>query len=148
MGDVFPALTGEALSGKAIALPYTNGHKATIVVFSFSKTGGDDARLWNERLSREVDTTGGRVVLVLGLQAVPRLIRGVMVIGIKRGVPPNVRDRMLVVYHDQDVWKRRLAVTEMERSYVILVDANGRVGWKSAGPYGEHSFLELRSKLR
>jgi hypothetical protein len=149
VGDVFPRLAGEALSGKAIAIPDTAARRRSLVVFSFSSEAGKDARLWNERLSRDLDARDSTdIVSVLELESVPRLMRGFVVLGIKRGVPPSVRDQMMVLVSDEALWKDRLAVTTTTRSYAVLLDASGRIRWMSDGSYSDDGFAQLRRVLR
>ena len=52
-GQTLPQISGQALTGRSIELPAAVSGKPAIVIFSFSKTAGNDARSWNERLSRD-----------------------------------------------------------------------------------------------
>jgi hypothetical protein len=117
-------------------------------VFGFSREGGDDATRWNERLTSD-STTRSRVdaVVVAELGGAPRLVRGLIARGIKRGVPPSVRDQMMVLDHDDALWKRRLAVSETSHAYVVLIAPNGRVRWMSDGAFDEARFARLRNAV-
>jgi hypothetical protein len=149
LGDLFPPLVGPSLSGKPIAVPDTTSSRFTAVVFGFSREGGTDATRWNERLTSDSITRRSvDAVVVAELGGAPRLLRGLIARGIKRGVPPDVRDQMMVLDHDDALWKRRLAVSETSHAYVVLLAPNGRVRWKSAGPFDEARFTRLRDELR
>ena len=148
-GDLFPALVGPALSGKQISVPDTASSRFTAVVFGFSRTGGNDAGRWGERLMSDSATRGRvNVVTVAQLGGAPRLMRGLIASGIKRGTPPDARDRMMVLDRDDALWKRRLAVTETSHAYVVLLAPNGRLRWKSDGPFDEARFTRLRDEIR
>jgi hypothetical protein len=148
IGDLFPSLTGQSLSGKPIAVPDTSSSRFTAVVFGFSRAGGDDAGRWGERLVSD-SATRGRVntITVAELGGAPRLLRGMIASGIKRGTPLEARDRMMVLDHDDALWKRRLSVGETSHAYVVLIAPNGRVKWMSEGGYDEAGFARLRNAL-
>jgi hypothetical protein len=47
---------------------------------------------------------------------------------------------MMVLDHDDALWKRRLSVSETAHAYVILIAPNGRVRWMSDGAYDDARF--------
>ena len=148
-GDLFPSFTGRALSGKPIAIPDTASARFTAVVFGFSREGGNDAGRWSERLMNDsVTRVRVNVLTVAELGGAPRLLRGLIASGIKRGTPPEVRDQMMVLDHDDALWKRRLSVSETSHAYVVLLAPNGRLRWKSDGPFDEARFTRLRDEVR
>ena len=149
LGDLFPSLAGRALSGKPIAIPDTTSARFTAVVFGFSREGGNDAGRWSERLMND-SATRARVnaITVAELGGAPRLLRGLIAAGIKRGTPPEVRDQMMVLDHDDALWRRRLSVSETSHAYVVLIAPNGRVRWMSDGPFAEARFTPLRDEVR
>jgi hypothetical protein len=148
VGDLFPPLVGPSLSGKPIALPDTTASRYAVVVFGFSKAGGDDARRWNERLAGDSAVRARANVLVVAeLGGAPRLFRGLISAGIRKGTPPNVRDGMMILDHDDALWKRRLAVTETSHSYAVLLSPKGRITWKSDGPFDDARLARLRNEL-
>ena len=149
VNDLLPRMTGEALSGRSLEIPSAMSGTPTVILFSFSNEGGRDARRWAERIGDQADSMKGTdVVYVLEMQAVPRLIRSVVALGIKRGVPPAVRDRMLVLDRDDALWRRRLGVTTTDRSYAVLVGADGRIRWMSHAEFSDAEFERLRAVLR
>jgi len=149
IGDLFPPLVGPSLSGKPIVVPDTSSSRYTLVVFGFSRAGGDDAGRWNRRVSSDSSARArADVVVVAELEGAPRLMRGLIARGIRRGTPPSVRDQMMILDHDDALWKRRLAVSATERSYAVLIAPNGRIRWKSDGPYDDSRFTRMRDELR
>ena len=144
VNDEFPPVTGEALSGRTIDIPSREPGKGTIVLFSFSKTGGDDARVWTERLDRDADSARRLdIVVVLELQDVPRLLRGAVLFGIKRSVPPSVGSRMLTLDRDDALWRHRLSVTTTDHSYVVLLAPDGRIRWMSTHAYDDDEYAAM-----
>jgi hypothetical protein len=148
LGDLFPSLVGSALSGKPISIPDTTSSRYTAVVFGFSRQGGEDAGRWGERLMSDSATRGHvMAITVAELGGAPRFMRGLIAAGIKRGTPPDARDHMMVLDHDDALWKRRLAVSETSHAYVVLLAPNGRVRWRNDGAFDEARFARLRKEL-
>jgi len=147
-GDMLPTLSGKTLSGKQAELPAADKDSNRAVVFSFSKAAGADSRLWNERLEKE-NGSGSPVVsyTVIMLEAVPRLIRGMAVSGIKGGMPQARWDRTILSYKDEDSWKKRLGVSADKYSYVVLLDGGGRICWLGSGPFTDSGYAGLKDAL-
>jgi hypothetical protein len=134
-GDVFPKFSGQTISGRAVTLPEAG--KQWVAIFGFSRAAGDDAGRGREH----VDKLGCYEIVML--ESVPRLLRGMVASGIKSGMPPDVRDRTILYYKEEAVWKQRLAVSDDKRAYVVLVDGSGRVLWTNSGPFSEAEFAKL-----
>jgi hypothetical protein len=148
VGDTLPVVTGETLSGKTLALPSAVVGHAAILVFSFSRAGGDDARIWNDHgaiLSRD----NGRVpsFTVMMLESVPRILRGVIVSGIKKQMPPALHDRSIVVFRNEAIWKQRLAASDDRRAYVLLIDGQAHICWMNSGPFSDSAFALLKDAV-
>jgi ATP10 protein len=147
-GDLFPQLVGEALSGESIVVPDTTSGRFTVVALTFSRSAGDDAQRWRERLASDPAMHDlVRVLTVAELEGAPRLMRGLITRAIRRGTTPSLRAQTMVLDRDEGLWKRRLAVSETSRAYVVLIAPNGRIRWVSDGPYDGARFAALRSQL-
>src|SRR6266511_4292929 len=79
-GEMFPNISGKTLTGLLLELPSAAIGKPAVVIFSFSRTAGKDAHLWNEHLAREF-SNAVPVYKVVVLESVPRLFRGMAEIG-------------------------------------------------------------------
>ena len=131
IGDSFPRLAGEAVSGRAIEVPARNASNPVVVIVSFSRAAGNEAQHWDELLARDRTNGDVEVIVVAEIQSVPRLIRGTVAYAIRLGIPPNLRDRMIVLDHDDEAWRSRLSVKSTDHAYAVLVDTAGKVGWLS-----------------
>lgn len=148
LGDAFPDISGQALSGKPLQLSSVIGGKAAIVVFSFSKAAGKDARSWNERISKDYCSDHSLACsTVIMLASAPRLLRGVIVSRLKRTIPPSIRRGTIVSYQKEDVWKQRLAVTDGSRAYVFRLDQSGRIRWRNSGAFSEAEYKGLKNAV-
>ena len=145
-GQTLPQISGQALTGRSIELPAAASGKPAVVIFSFSKTAGNDARSWNERLSRDFPKDVPSFTIIM-LESVPKLFRGMALSGIKGSMPIAMQDRTLVLYRDETLWKQRLAFSEDSRAYVILLGPDGGIAWKSEGAFSEDAYALLKDQL-
>jgi ATP10 protein len=149
LGDVLPDVSGQTPSGGSLRLSDVIAAKASVVVFSFSKTAGKDARLWNDHLFK--DYGSNRLVAVstvIMLEAVPRLLRGIIVSELKSNLPPSMRDTTIVSYQNEDVWKQRLAVADESHAYVLVLGPDGHLRWRNSGALNEAQYTELKNKVQ
>lgn len=148
LGDTFPDLTGETLSGGSLRLPSAATGKIAVVSFSFSKAAGKDSRIWRGRLSKDFGANGAVTdFAVIMLEEAPKFLRGMIVSGIKSGMPSSLRDTAMVLYRDEALWKQRLAVSSEGRAYQILLDPRGRILWMSSGSFTDEEYAHLKEEL-
>jgi hypothetical protein len=48
---------------------------------------------------------------------------------------------------DEDVWKQRIGFTDGDKAYVFLLGPNGRIRWKSSGPFSESEYGSLKKEI-
>ena len=148
VGDTLPVVTGETMSGKTLALPPAASGPAAILVFSFSRAGGNDAQIWNDHVSKETkDNSHVRSFTVMMLESVPRILRGIVTSGIRKQMPPAMHERCIFVFRDEAIWKNRFAVSDERRAYVVLIDAGAHIYWMNAGPFSDSAFEKLREAV-
>jgi hypothetical protein len=145
-GEIFPQLSGQTLTGKSVELPTATLGKPAVVIVSFSKTAGNDARSWNERLSRDFPKDLSSYTIIV-LESVPKLFRGLAVSSIKSSMPVPMQDRTVVLYSDEKLWKQRVAFSEDSRAYVILLGPDGRIRWSSKEEFTESSYAQMKDQL-
>lgn len=145
-GAVLPPLAGQALNGKWLNIAPVGGDPSIVVVFSFSRAGGRDAQLWIERLMK--DNPHPAIDTVIFLESVPGLFRAMAVSGIKGGMPFALQDRTILMYRDEDLWRKRLRVTNVRHACVILLGTTGRVQWKTSGPFTDGLYSEFRKSIQ
>jgi hypothetical protein len=147
LGQALPQISGQALTGRSIELPAAASGKPAVVIFSFSKTAGNDARSWNERLSKDFPGDVPSFTIIV-LESVPKLFRGMALSGIKGSMPIAMQDRTVVLYRDETLWKQRLAFSDDSRAYVVLLGADGRIQWRSEGAFKEDAYAHLKDLAR
>ncbi len=141
VGDALPPVIGKTLSDKLLELPRAAAGKSAGIVFSFSKTAGSDAKLWNE---------GGAVpgFTVIVLESVPKLFRGMAISGIRSGMPATLQDRAVILLKDEDLWKSRRGVHDADRAYVVVLGPNGRIRWMNAAPFSAATSAGFKNAIR
>lgn len=146
VGSDFPTFSGCTLGDRPLMLPRSSTNKPTVLVFSFSRLAGKDARLWNEHLATDFQDTVSAYGVVQ-LESVPKILRRVAISGIKSSMTASVQNRTIVLYRDERLWRQRLSVEDEKRSYVVLLDQYGRVSWMSSGAFSIGAFGMLKATL-
>jgi len=149
VGATLPDVVGKNLLGNTAHLSTATAGKIAVVVFSFSKAGGKDTQLWNRELLK--DFGSNRFVAlstVIMLESAPRLLRGVILSGIKNGIPTSLHGSTIVSYEDEKLWKQRLAINNDNHAYVLLLGQDGRIRWMSSGVFSDAEYNELKTKIQ
>jgi len=146
VGAALPQLSGQTLSGKQLALPADAAGKPAIVVFSFSKAGGKDAGAWSERVRKDFPGVAPSYTLMM-IEAAPRFVRGMIISGTKKDMPPAAQDRSIAMEKDEDLWKERLGFTDSDHAYLFLLGPDGKIRWKNSGPFTESEYAALKKEL-
>lgn len=144
-GDALPSLAGQSLGGRPLDLPANAQGKVAVVIFSFSRAGGGDARNWAQHLSKDYPRLP--VYNVIFLESVPRLLRGMVVSGIKSGMPPATQDRTVILYEQQSSWDLRLHVTNEDSARVLVLGPTGHIQEIASGPFAEAIYLRVRTEI-
>jgi ATP10 protein len=148
VGDALPVIAGETTSGKTLALPPAAAGKAAILVFSFSRAGGNDAHIWNDHVAIKAgDDSRVPSFTVMMLESVPRVLRGMVASSIRKQMPAAMYERCIVVFRDEAIWKQRFAASDLGRAYVLLIDGGSRICWMNSGPFSDSAFQQLREAV-
>jgi hypothetical protein len=149
VGSQFPSMRGETLAGTSLVLPEAAAGGPALLTITFSTKAGKSARAWNERFEKDHGSQSSVTSYsVAMLEEVPRIFRGMVKSGIKKGVPQNLRNRFLVVTSEEAAWKKYLNVTDDELPYLVLIDGNGRVIWKDHGVFDEGKYEVLKTHVQ
>jgi hypothetical protein len=145
-GVAFPRLSAKTLTGKSLELPAAALGKPAVLLFSFSRTAGKDAHLWKERLARDFSSAVPTYDVVV-LESVPKLFRGLVLSGIRSGMPLSMQDRTVVLYQDEKLWKTRLTASDNNRAYVVLLAPDGQLCWSNATAYTASEYARLKNRI-
>jgi len=146
VGILFPKFSGRTVTDRPVTQPDSPAEKPTVLVFSFSRTAGKDARLWNEHLAKDFPDNVS-VYGVIQLESAPKIFRRLAISGIKSSMPVAVQDRTIVLYRDEQLWKQRLEVKDESRAYVVLLDRSGTIRWMNSGAFSDSTYGILKAKV-
>jgi hypothetical protein len=150
LGDAFPQFSGQTITGETVELPGATSGKVALVVFSFSRAAGKDARSWNEHLFKDFSNSNFVTVpgyQIIELESVPKPFRAVAVASMRSAMPHAVQDRTILVYQDEALWKQRLGANDDAHAYIILLGADGRIRWSNSASYSDSGYEQLKSAI-
>jgi hypothetical protein len=145
-GEQLPTISGKTPSGRQLDLPADAGERPAVLLFSFSRAGGRDGQSWSEQLARTEPHVA--VFNVICLESVPRLFRGMAEAGIKSGMPAAIQNRSVLLYHDANLWRQRLGVSDENSACEVLLGLSGQINWSACEKYSDAGLAELVAKMR
>jgi len=145
----FPHLAARDLEGRALELPddFSGAFNLVVVAFQREQQAMVDSWVaWFESIATEHPTLRCYEVPVIATRWSParRFIDGGMAQAVRA---QEARRRTLTVYTDVRRVTDALAIDDTDTVTVLLVDADGRLRWRTTGPVSEHSGSELRAAL-
>lgn len=146
---VFPTLQARNLNGRTITLPAELGGARNIVLVAFRRWHQDLIDAWfpylETLLAAHPELRAYELPMIGGLYTLARpFIDG----GMAAAIPdPAVRERTLTVYTDVGRVMRALQIASTETITLLLVDRQGRIFWRDAGPYAPERFAGLEHAL-
>jgi len=138
-----PVTPAETLAGQKLEFPTALAGKPAVCVFGFSKEAGDRTKVWMTRLSQD----GINAWSVADLQGAPALVRGMIRSSMRKGTPPQLLERSLILTKDEKAWKHAVEVKHDNLPVVVLLDATGRVLWTYEGSFGDEPYRELKTRF-
>jgi hypothetical protein len=132
--QVIPHTEAQTLSGKKIALPEAAAGHSAVFIVGFTHAGGDSSGRWDKQLRQDFATDSDlRIYSVAVLQDAPRMVRGMIRHGMRGNVPKNEQDFFVLLYEDEDVWKKVADFSNPDDAYIFLVDSAGAIRWHTHG---------------
>jgi hypothetical protein len=139
-----PRMEGETLSSKKIILPDDARGKIALLSIGFSKKGGDTSRAWGDRFKKDFSADPRYALYpVAVLEDVPRFVRGMILGGMRRGVPAQEQDRFVTLFQGEADLKRFVGFSAENEAYLLLLDAKGEVQWRGHGFFTEQDYAAL-----
>jgi hypothetical protein len=151
LGESIPETTVTSLDGHQVSLPANFSGKPAILVVGFSRAGGEQCGPFARRLIKEPDVQNGavKVYQIAMLASAPRLVRPMILHGMRGGVPKEEQSTFLPLYRNEKEWKQVAGyVGSAEKdAYLLLVDPNGTVRWTGHGRYSDAAYSQFRPYL-
>jgi hypothetical protein len=143
-----PTTHGTLFSGAQATLPDDLRGRVGVLVLGFSKSSGDVSKGWGERLAASYrDSNGVMYYQMPVLEAVPKLIRSMVVKSIKSGVPEAEKSHFLTIFSDEAEWQKIALYSNADDAYVLVIDGDGKVRWQTSGKVTDAGFATLKQQV-
>jgi hypothetical protein len=128
-----PNTAGETLAGDPIVVADAVKGRRALLIVTFSKKAGDSARRWRSALQENHLLPPALACYTIAeLEDTPRLFRGLIVSGIRKGTPASMHSTFVVLTRDTSDWKTFTGFTEDE-PYVLLIGKDGTITLRVRG---------------
>ena len=146
--QLMPRIEGESLSGSIVVLPDAARIHIAVLVFGFTKASKEPTRAWSEKTLAEFrDQSEFELYQLPVLEDVPRLFRGMVISGIKKGVPEKLRDHFVPILQGESELKKLVGYNEPDDAYLVILDPSGQIVQQMHGPFTEAAYAHLRDEL-
>jgi len=150
VGDVFPRLEAEFLTGRKAVLPDAAAGKSAVVMMGFTYDSRFDVEKWAEHVRREFRENGTvtfyEVPVIGGLG---RMGKWFIDSGMRKGTPKELHENVITVYGGVDRWKKAMGFskTQEDAAYLALLGPDGRVRWIHRGGFSEEAMTALKAAI-
>lgn len=143
-----PRIAGESLAGHRVQVPDAARGKIAVLIFGFSKASKAPTSAWTDQLRSDLSThTGFALYQLPVLEDVPRIIRGVVISGMRKGVPATMRDRVVPILEDEAELKRLVSYKEPDDAYLVLLDRSGQIVAQRHGSFSATGYRQFESEI-
>jgi hypothetical protein len=142
-----PRIAGERFAGR-VELPDAARGNVAVLIFGFSKASKTPTSAWAEKLRSDFSSQTGFALYQLPvLEEVPRIIRGAVISGMKKGVPAPMRDHFVPILQDEAELKRLVSYQEPDDAYLVLLDRSGQVVGQRHGSFSDAGYRQFESEV-
>jgi hypothetical protein len=143
-----PRIAGESFAGGRVELPDAAKGDIAVLIFGFSKASKAPTSAWSEKLRSDFGSQTGFALYQLPvLEDVPRIIRGVVISGMKKGVPATMRDHFVPILQDGAELKRLVSYQEPDDAYLVLLDRSGQIVGQRHGSFSDAGYRQFESEV-
>lgn len=143
-----PKIEGENLAGQKVLLPDAAAGKVAVLIFGFTKASKGPTSAWADKLNADFGTRPDFTLYQLPvLEDVPRLLRGVVISGIKKGVAENTREHFVPILRDEAELKKVVHYQEPNEAYLVVLGRTGETLAQTRGSPDNTNYARLRDQL-
>jgi hypothetical protein len=143
-----PGIEGDSLAGTKVVLPEACTGKVAVLIFGFTKASKSQTSAWASTLSK--DPAGQphfELYQLPVLENVPRLVRGVVISSMRKGVAEGARDHFIPILQGEAELKKLVHYAEPDDSYLIVLDRAGQITLQRHGAMSEAGISELHAAI-
>ena len=93
-------------------------------------------------------TAGAELYQLPVIEEAPRIIRGMITSGMKKGVPEAERANFIPVLHNEADLKKLVSYKPEDDAYIVVLDRSGQVAYQTHGGPDAAGYAELKAKLQ
>jgi hypothetical protein len=147
-GSAMPRVEGQSLTGNKVVLPDAAVGKITVLILGFTRASKTPTSNWAKQIRADfANQQAVELYQIPVLEDVPRLIRGMVISGIKKGVPENQRDHFIVMLHSEAELKNFVGYQEPDDAYLVVLASDGKVAQQLHGRPEPQMYSRLKEKL-
>ncbi len=150
VGDPFPQLKAEYLTGRKAVLPDAAQGRMALVMMGFTYDSRFAVERWAEAFKSafgsRADVTFYEVPVIGGMG---RMAKWFIDSGMRKGTPRELHENVITVYGGVNRWKTAMGFSKQAENaaYLALLDQSGRVRWLYHGELDEAAMASLRTAL-
>jgi hypothetical protein len=150
IGDPFPRLEAEFLTGRKAVLPDAAAGKSALVMMGFTYDSRFAVEKWAEHLRLDFSAndkfTFFEVPVIGGMG---RMAKWFIDSGMRKGTPKELHENVITVYGGADRWKKAMGFSKSDEhaAYLALLGPNGRVRWMHRGGFTEEAMTALKAAI-
>ena len=150
VGDMFPRLEAEFLTGRKAVLPDAAAGKWALVMMGFTYDSRFAVEKWAEHVSREFSANDKLTffeVPVIG--GMGRMAKWFIDSGMRKGTPKALHGNVITVYGGADRWKTAMGFSKADEhaAYLALLGPDGRVQWMHRGAFTDEAMAGLKTAI-
>jgi hypothetical protein len=143
-----PKIEGENFVGERILLPDAAAGKVAILIFGFTKSSRVPTSAWADKLNAVFGARPDFTLYQLPvLEDVPRLLRGMVISGIKKGVAENKREHFVPILRGEAELKKFVHYHEPDDAYLVVLGRTGEILSQIHGSPDDANYARLRAEL-
>ena len=138
------SLSTKNLEGEPRIFPADVAPQRAVVVVTFAKSASDQASEWTQKLRENQQALAGSIYQIAILEDVPAFFRSLVIAGLKRAIPKDLRDHFWVATSSSKQWQESIGAKALDQAHVFVLEDRSQIIWRFHGVF---SAATLRSLL-
>jgi hypothetical protein len=144
----FPPVTAANLDKRPMKLPQDFAGKRNLVLIAFQRQQQKDVDTWLREIKQfEAVDSALRYYELPTMAGVNALTRWLIDNGMRSGIHGREREHIITLYLDKTPFRAALGLPDESRIYVLLLDSQGNVVWRTEGIFDETKANSLKGIL-
>ena len=146
--SLMPRIEGQTLAGSQVVLPEAATGKVAVLVLGFTRASKTPTSKWAKQIRVDFGNQHRlELYQIPVLQDVLHVLRGMVISGIRKGVPENQRDHFLIVVQSESELKKFVGYKEPDDAYLVILSQDGKVAQQMHGLPEPEAYSRLKEKL-